>query len=109
MACSFPNSVDSIDEWLAALGMQRYSTAFVGIPVEQICELTDVRLQELGVKVVGHRRRLLIGASHLLASTTVMSTDEKSDEYYSSPPPPQHTRTPQASEPPSGLPTLLAA
>jgi hypothetical protein len=70
MICSFPTSVASTDEWLAALNMQRYSTAFTDVPVAQLSEITDAHLHKLGVTKVGHRKRLLIGASHLAKSTT---------------------------------------
>ena len=66
MACVFPTFVTSeytIDEeFLVPLKMERYADVFHGLSVDELRELTDERLQSMGVMIKGHRSRLLKAA-----------------------------------------------
>ena len=44
----------SVDDWLVALKLERYSEAFAGVSLGELRELTDERLVELGVLHFGH-------------------------------------------------------
>src|SRR5260370_31320351 len=59
-------SVD-IAAWLAGLGLQQYEQAFCdnAIDASVLPELTADDLQELGVRLVGHRRKLLAAIAAL--------------------------------------------
>ena len=67
MACVFPTFVTSeytIDEeFLVPLKMERYASVFHGLSVDELRELTDERLQSMGVMIKGHRSRLLKGVA----------------------------------------------
>ena len=67
MACVFPTFVTSeytIDEeFLVPLKMERYADVFRGLSVDELRELTDERLQSMGVMIKGHRSRLLKGVA----------------------------------------------
>ena len=67
--CIYPSRVDSVEEWLAALRLSVHVEAFSGVRVHELHSLTDERLRTLGIDLVGHRKRLLIGAKALHAST----------------------------------------
>ena len=51
----------NIDDWLRTLGLERYGTAFRDneITPDLLPSLTADDLKDLGVAVIGHRRRLL--------------------------------------------------
>jgi class 3 adenylate cyclase len=55
-----PQSVSTIPEWLASLGMAEYAEHFAAnrIEIDVLSELTDQDLEKLGV-LLGHRRRIL--------------------------------------------------
>ena len=61
MACTFPTSATSVEEWLDAINMGRYKTAFstAQITLDSLHGLTEDRLQSAGVSMVGHRKRLI--------------------------------------------------
>ena len=70
-----------VAEWLRALGLEQYETAFRenGVRAEVLCHLTAEDLKELGVTAVGHRRELLIAIAKLneqLDTDTVSSVVE---------------------------------
>ena len=50
-----------IASWLHSLGLQQYETAFRDNAIDMVVlpELTTEDLKDLGVSLVGHRRRLL--------------------------------------------------
>ena len=56
-----------VAEWLRALGLEQYETAFRenGVRAEVLCHLTAEDLKELGVTAVGHRRELLVAIAKL--------------------------------------------
>jgi class 3 adenylate cyclase len=60
----------NIDEWLRSLGLERYAPAFRDneITSDLLPSLTSDDLKELGVSLIGHRRRLLDAAKALEAS-----------------------------------------
>src|SRR5215813_2593723 len=66
MATPWETSVD-IAAWLHSLGMQQYEEAFRDNAVEAtvLPELTADDLKDLGVNLVGHRRRLLAAIAAL--------------------------------------------
>jgi hypothetical protein len=66
----YPLRAHSTDEWLTALNMEQYASAFAGTLPRMLRSLTDSQLKEMGVRIVGHRKRLLIGASHLNAPSS---------------------------------------
>ncbi len=64
-----------VSEWLAALGLQVYATAFAEQDIDGalLRELTDSDLKELGVASLGHRKRLLAGIAALRADAAAGS------------------------------------
>ena len=68
MACVFPTTAQSVDEWLDALNLARYKPvlASAGLHVAALPSLTDEALSAAGVAVVGHRRRMLQAAKELM-------------------------------------------
>ncbi|MFN0315907.1 MAG: AAA family ATPase [Burkholderiales bacterium] len=58
--------MQTIDQWLSALGLSQYAESFErhDIRVGLLSSLTDQDLRELGVNSLGHRKTLLIAASH---------------------------------------------
>ena len=50
-----------VTDWLRALGLERYETAFRenDVSAEILRDLTDYDLKELGITSLGHRRQLL--------------------------------------------------
>ena len=71
MACTYPSTASSVDDWLDAINMGRYKTALssAGIQVDALRELSDEKLQAAGVSMVGHRKRLLQAAKQLEVSS----------------------------------------
>jgi len=60
-------NVSEITNWLSGLGLEQYASAFDdnAIDVEVLRELTADDLRDLGVSLVGHRRRLLAAIAEL--------------------------------------------
>ena len=71
MACTFPTVATSVEEWLDAINMGRYKTAFstAQINVDSLHALTEDRLQAAGVSMVGHRKRMLQASKELLPAS----------------------------------------
>ena len=65
MDCSFPRRIASVEEWLAALNMEKYVPAFASIALSELRTLNDERLREMGIDIPGHRKRLLLGVAVL--------------------------------------------
>ena len=67
MASSFSATTKDVAEWLGGLGLEQYAPAFRDndIDGEVLRQLTSEDLRELGVRSVGHRRRLLDAISAL--------------------------------------------
>src|SRR5215831_16988530 len=64
-----------ISTWLHGLGMQQYEQAFRdnAIDAEVLLELTTDDLKDLGVNLVGHRRKLLAAIAVLRSEAPVSS------------------------------------
>ena len=62
-----------ISTWLHGLGMQQYAQAFRdhAIDAEVLLELTTDDLKDLGVNLVGHRRKLLAAIAILRSEVPV--------------------------------------
>ena len=60
-----------IAEWLRGLGLEQYEGAFRenAIDAEVLRDLTTEDLRELGVSLIGHRRRLLRAIADLRVET----------------------------------------
>ena len=58
--------MQQIAEWLAKIGLERYTPAFIDndIDVEVLRYLTDADLEKIGVSL-GHRRKLLAAIAEL--------------------------------------------
>jgi hypothetical protein len=69
-------SVD-VAAWLHGLGLQRYEQAFREneIDLRVLPSLTAEDLKDLGVTMVGHRRRLLDAIAALATATSAASGD----------------------------------
>ena len=65
MACTFPSRLTSKKEWLAALKLEQHVNALAEVQDADMRQLIDARLKELGIAIVGHRRRILIGLEKL--------------------------------------------
>src|SRR5712664_2116898 len=76
-ACRFPVTPMDVAEWLRGLGLEQYAPGFRDNDIDReiLRRLTGEDLRELGVRSIGHRRRLLdaISALHAL-SADVAST-----------------------------------
>ena len=59
------STVSTVDEWLLAMHMERYAAAFLGWTVEELQVLNQEKLEAMGVRNPGHRKRLLIGVKRL--------------------------------------------
>ncbi len=57
----------SVEQWLRNLGLAQYGDTFAenDIDFHVLAELTDADLKELGVKSLGHRKRLLVAIQEL--------------------------------------------
>jgi len=62
---AFPSAAETVDGWLEAIGMAKYQRVFVGTSVSQLPSLTDAQLKDMGISLVGHRKRLLQAAMDL--------------------------------------------
>lgn len=67
-----------IADWLHAVGLDEYIPAFEAnrIDVEQVGDLTDADLREIGVAPLGHRRILLKAAKASATSASDVRTDQ---------------------------------
>jgi len=65
-AAAFPKTATNVDEWLTAIGMERYSSAFAeaGVDVAQLRQMSNTRLKEL-VPIEGHKRRMMLAIAEL--------------------------------------------
>jgi hypothetical protein len=72
--------------WLRSLGLDRYEAAFRenGVTAELLPDLTGEDLKELGVVLVGHRRRLLNAIAALHADAAPLPTAAPSDGHHPS-------------------------
>ena len=68
MACTFPTTTPSVNDWLDALNLGRYKAQFAAAnltDVAQLHSLADEALQAAGVTLIGHRKRMLQAVKHL--------------------------------------------
>jgi class 3 adenylate cyclase/predicted ATPase len=72
-----------VAEWLRSLGLDRYEAAFRenGVTAELLTDLTGEDLKELGVALVGHRRRLLNAIAALRADKTSLPSATSSSDH----------------------------
>ena len=70
MACTFPSSANTVDEWLNALNLARYAPqlAAAGLQVSQLPTITDEQLSAFGVAILGHRKRMLQASKELVVA-----------------------------------------
>ncbi|HEX7438623.1 MAG TPA: adenylate/guanylate cyclase domain-containing protein, partial [Caldimonas sp.] len=63
--------MNDVTHWLQSLGLAEHAQAFVaqGIDLELLPELDDADLKELGVTMLGHRKRLLLASAALARGT----------------------------------------
>ncbi|APG95417.1 ATP-binding protein [Sinorhizobium americanum] len=66
-------SARTVANWLAGLGLGAYADEFAraDIDLEALALLSDADLTELGVRSLGHRRKIMAGLSHMAAGETV--------------------------------------
>src|SRR5260370_23506542 len=66
-----------MSEWRRNLGLERYGPAFRDNEVdpESLKSLTNEDLKDLGVELVGHRRKILNAAAELSQAGAVASAD----------------------------------
>jgi class 3 adenylate cyclase/tetratricopeptide (TPR) repeat protein len=62
-----PPPMNDLTPWLQSLGLGEHAPAFVaqGIDAELLPQLSDADLKELGVSLLGHRKRLLLAIAAL--------------------------------------------
>ena len=68
MACTFPTTTPSVNDWLDALNLGRYKAQFAAAnltDVAQLHSLADEALQAAGVTLIGPRKRMLQAVKHL--------------------------------------------
>ena len=68
MSVIFPTTVDSVEDWLTQINLAKYAPSFASAGILQVAELpllSDERLKQAGVTMVGHRKRLLQAAKEL--------------------------------------------
>ena len=68
MSVIFPTTVDSVEDWLTQINLAKYVPSFASAGILQVAELpllSDERLKQAGVTMVGHRKRLLQAAKEL--------------------------------------------
>lgn len=69
---AFPTSAESLDEWLQTIKMAKYAPTLAAANVhhlDQLHTLTDDALKAAGIKMVGHRTRLLQAAAAFAAAS----------------------------------------
>jgi class 3 adenylate cyclase/tetratricopeptide (TPR) repeat protein len=78
-----------VGEWLSSLGLSQYSAGFEAQAVEfdQLAELSDTDLRELGVVALGHRKRLLKAIAELAAGDDPALGGTQTPQVEVSPPP----------------------
>jgi class 3 adenylate cyclase len=64
--------MNDVTSWLQSLGIEEHAAAFAahGIEFELLPQLGDADLKELGVTMLGHRKRLLLAIAALAAAPT---------------------------------------
>ena len=68
MSVIFPTTVDSVEDWLTQINLAKYVPSFASAGILQVAELpmlSDERLKQAGVTMVGHRKRLMQAAKEL--------------------------------------------
>jgi class 3 adenylate cyclase/tetratricopeptide (TPR) repeat protein len=62
--------MNDVTSWLQSLGMEKHAPAFAaqGIEFDLLPQLDDADLKELGVTMLGHRKRLLLSIAALAAA-----------------------------------------
>jgi len=68
MSVIFPTTVDSVEDWLTQINLAKYAPSFASAGILQVAELpllSDERLKQAGVTMVGHRKRLMQAAKEL--------------------------------------------
>jgi len=65
-----PHPMIDLTSWLQSLGLGEHAQAFVdqGVDLDLLPELTDADLKELGVSLLGQRKRILMGIAALVPS-----------------------------------------
>jgi hypothetical protein len=89
MNVTFPSQVSSVSDWLTQINLAKYVPSFESAGILNVAELpllTDERLKQAGVTMVGHRKRLLqaakelntqgAGSGSVLGSASAMTTSE---------------------------------
>ena len=71
-----------ITNWLQGLGLEQYASAFHdnAIDAEVLRELTADDLKDLGISLVGHRRKLLAAIAALREDRPISGTPNASNE-----------------------------
>ena len=62
---AFPRHASSTKEWLTGLNLERYHEQFQGVDVQSLPSVSNMQLLTMGIRVPGHRKRLLLGAAYL--------------------------------------------
>ena len=77
-----------VGEWLSSLGFSQYAPGFEAQAVEfdQLAELSDTDLRELGVVALGHRKRLLKAIAELAAGEDSVGLGAPTPRAEASPP-----------------------
>src|SRR2546421_2741151 len=80
--------------WLRGLGLERYETAFRENEIDEtvLPNLTAEDLKDLGVSIVGHRRKLLDAVAALRADAGIKAPADESASGPSSPSGPAEDR-----------------
>jgi class 3 adenylate cyclase/predicted ATPase len=73
---TLPGDVMNLADWLQSLGLERYVAAFRENEIDEtvLTSLTAEDLEDLGVKVVGHRRKLLDAIALLRGNKTAKAS-----------------------------------
>src|ERR1700761_7230731 len=77
-----------VGEWLKSLGLEQYATAYRenDVDAELLPRLTGDDLKDLGVTLVGHRRRLLDAVAKLHDDSASAQAGEPSGDHLASTP-----------------------
>ena len=95
-----------IAEWLAKIGLERYTPTFIDndIDVEVLRHLTDADLEKIGVSL-GHRRKLLAAIAELRGSAATpvqppneLNKQEPAERSEPTPPPAAAAPPPRSEE-----------
>src|SRR3954469_23583148 len=81
-------TVVDVGEWLKSLGLEQYEAAFRenDVDAELLPRLTGDDLKDLGITLVGHRRRLLDALAKLHDDSTSSQATEPSGDHPASTP-----------------------